>query len=116
MENFYTDNYKRVWGNKAIGDTTVVTTSNNEITVLSGSHEYTFSIPVGTYASSYARGESELVDAIKTVIQTNSYPIEVFLGGNHKDIKYNSLVFRLSDDSEIEEIRGSFYNAFFNSI
>ncbi|ASA22782.1 hypothetical protein [Paenibacillus donghaensis] len=116
MENFYTDNYGRVWGNKAIGNVSVVTTSNNEITISSGSHDYSFTIPTGTYASMYATGMSELVDTIKTVVQAQSYPIEVFLGGNHKDVKYNSIVFRLTDGAEIDNITGTFFDAFFDSI
>ncbi|MEK4006320.1 hypothetical protein [Paenibacillus sp. FSL H3-0333] len=113
MENFYTDTYGRVWGNKAIGDTSVVTTSNNEITISSGVHDYTFNVPAGTYSSMYVTGTSELVDAIKTVIQTNSYPIEAHLGGNHKDVKFNSLVFNLTDGTAIDSISGSFFEEFF---
>ncbi|QSF43561.1 hypothetical protein [Paenibacillus tianjinensis] len=116
MENFYTDNYGRVWGNKAIGDVSVITTANNEITISSGSHDYTFTIPEGTYNSMFVTGVSELVAAIKQTIQNNSFPIEVHFGGNHKDVKYNSLVFNLSDNSVIENISGTFFDTFFDSV
>lgn len=116
MENFYTDNYNRVWGNKAIGISVVITSTNNEVTIISATNEYVISIPSGVYHSQYVTGTSELIDAIKKEITTNSYPIEVFLGGNHKDIKYNSIVFRLADGSKIQDITGSFFDNFFNSI
>ncbi|OMD71235.1 hypothetical protein [Paenibacillus odorifer] len=116
MDNFYTDNYGRVWGNKAIADEVIITTSNNEITISSGNHEYTFNVPTGVYKSMYVTGTSELIEAIKTVIQNNSYPIEVFFGGNHKDVKYNSIVFRLSSGEEIQDITGTFYDHFFDAV
>jgi hypothetical protein len=113
LENFYTDQYGRVWGNKAISDTTIVTASNNEITISSGVHNHTFNVPVGTYSSMYVTSTSELVVAIKSTLQSNSYPIEVHFGGNHKDTKFNSLVFNMTDGSTIDNISGSFFDAFF---
>ncbi|QWU14463.1 hypothetical protein SAMN04487895_101773 [Paenibacillus sophorae] len=116
MEGFYTDAYGRVWGNKTVDETVVITSSNNEITISSAEDTYTFSVPTGIYKSMYVTSSSELVDAIHTTIQSNSYPIDVFLGGLHNDVKYNSIVFRLSDGTEITSISGTFFDNFFNSI
>jgi hypothetical protein len=112
MEGFYTDIYNRVWGNKAIDETVVITSSNNEITIFSAENSYALNVPVGTYKTSYVTGSSELVDIIRTAIQTSLYPIEVFLGGLHKDVKYNSIVFKLSDGAEIINISGTFFENF----
>lgn len=116
MDNFYTDQYERVWGNKEITGEVEVTSSNNVLNIESSSHVYTITVPTGVYVTAYTLNKSELIDAIKQEIQSNSYPVDVYLGGNHKDIKYNCIVFRLSDGSEIQDINGTFFDEFLDSI
>ncbi|WP_019639005.1 hypothetical protein [Paenibacillus fonticola] len=116
QDYFYVDPYNRVWGNKDIGGDMTVTSSNNTLNIESSSNIYTVTIPPGTYHTEYTLNKSELVEAIAEEFEHNQLPVEVYLGGNHKDVKYNSIVFRLSDGSEIQDINGTFFEAFFDSI
>lgn len=116
LEDFYIDTYKRVWGNKDIGGTVEITSSNNTLNIESSSNIYTITIPPATYHTEYTLNKSKLIEAIAEEFEYNQFPIHVYLGGNHKDVKYNSIVFHLSDGSEIQDISGSFFDEFFNSI
>lgn len=116
LEDFYVDTYNRVWGNKDIGGTVEVTSSNNTLNIESSSNIYTVTIPPGIYETEYTLNKSELIEVIANELEYNQFPIDVYLGGNHKDVKYNCIVFRLSDGSEIQDINGTFFDEFFNSI
>lgn len=116
LEDFYIDTYNRVWGNKDIGGAVEITSTNNTLNIESSNSIYTVTIPPGTYHTEYTLNKSELIEAIADEFEYNQFPVHVYLGGNHKDAKYNSIVFRLSDGSEIQDINGSFFDEFFNSI
>ena len=113
MEGYYTDSYKRVWGNRNIGGNAIVNPENNEINIQIEEDHYLFHIPNGSYRTEYTTSFSELVDTIKNQISIDGYPLEVYLGGNHQDEKFNVLVFRSPENKSITTIGGSFFNDFF---
>lgn len=113
MENFYTDQHGRIWGKRTIEDSTEVTAANNSLTIMATDSSYELTVPPGTYASFYTKGESELVDAITQEIENNLYPFHVYFGGIHTDEKYNVLVFTHHDGNEITDMAGTFFDNFF---
>lgn len=113
MDGFYTDNYKRVWGNKSINGDVVITDTNNTLTVKTDDSTYDIALRPGTYKTEYTTNYSELIDEIKNKIAASSFPIDVFLGGYHKDQKYNAVVVRMTNDKDIIGLSGTFFDAYF---
>lgn len=113
MNGFYKDSYKRVWGNKSINGEVVITTANNVLSVESADGIYEITLAPGTYRTEYTTNKSELIAEIQNKITISSFPIEVFLGGNHQDQKFNVVVLRLNNDKDIEDITGSFFEEYF---
>lgn len=113
MDEFFTDNYKRVWGNKTINGEIEITDQNNILTIETDDSTYDIAISPGAYATEYTRNYSGLIDEIKNKITLSSFPIEAFLGGYHKDQKYNVVVVRMTNGKDIINISGTFTNEYF---
>lgn len=113
MEGFYTDNYKRVWGNRAINGDIVITDQNNLFTVETDDSTYDITISPGTYFTEYTKNYSELIDEFKSKVTLSSFPVEVSLGGYHMDQKYNTVVVKMTNGKDILNLTGSFFDQVF---
>lgn len=115
MEGFYTDVYKRVWGNKPINGEIEITDLNNVLTIETDDGIYDITLSPGIYKTEYTTNYSELIEEIKDKINLSSFPIEAFLGGYHKDQKYNVVVVQMTNNKEILNISGTFFDEFFSA-
>ena len=116
MQGYYTDDYKRVWGQKSInGDITIVTDQNDKLNIETDVSSYEIQLKPKTYKTEYTTNYSELIREIKERLASQSHPIEVSLGGFHKDQKYNVVVLRMTNDKDIKNISGSFFDSYFKS-
>ncbi|WP_068620005.1 hypothetical protein [Paenibacillus tuaregi] len=114
MENLYTDVYQRIWGNYNIRGRITVSSANNSLTVKSSDGGiYTISVPGGEYQTDYVLQQSDLVDVINLKLQEISAPLTAYLGSISAEEKRNDVVFQMTNASEITEMTGSFYDAFF---
>ncbi|MGZ7444954.1 hypothetical protein [Paenibacillus sp. TH7-28] len=113
MEGFYIDSYKRVWGNKTINGEKAITDSNNVLTIEANDSTYDITLSPGSYKTEFTANDSELVDEIKNKVTLSGFPIEVLLGGYHKDEKYNVVVVRMTNGKDIINISGTFFDEYF---
>ncbi|MGM1044903.1 MAG: hypothetical protein ACQEXX_02015 [Bacillota bacterium] len=115
MENFYTDDYKRVWGNKKInGEIEIIAGQNDTLNIVSDGNSYTLTLPAKKYETEYTRSQSELVDELNNQISLSTLPFQALLGGYHKDQKYNVVVLRNINDQDITSITGTFFDHLFS--
>lgn len=116
MDDFYIDNYKRVWGNAHIDGDVTIHAANKTLTIQDENiQSYTISLTEGFYHTEYTKNSSELIEELNKQFRNNSLPIEALLGGYHKDEKYNTVVLRMTNERNITEISGSFCSQFLSA-
>ncbi|OIB04571.1 hypothetical protein AK95_13225 [Paenibacillus sp. LC231] len=114
MHSFYTDDYKRVWGNQTInGDVEIIMGTNDELNIFTDTESYTLTLPPGKYHTEYTTNVSELINELNHQISISPLPIQALLGGYHKDQKYNIVVLQMTNGKEIVDLTGSFFDSFF---
>lgn len=114
LNNFYVDDYKRVWGNASInGEIDIILGANDILNVFTDTESYTITLPPRKYTTEYTTNVSDLVEEINRQISLSPLPIEALLGGFHKDQKYNVVVLRMTNGKDIADLSGSFFDNYF---
>ncbi|GAB6930075.1 hypothetical protein JCM10914A_40580 [Paenibacillus sp. JCM 10914] len=114
MNSFYTDEYKRVWGNQTInGEVEIITGANDELNIFTDTESYTLTLRPGKYHTEYTTNVSALVDELNHQISISTLPIVALLGGYHKDEKYNIVVLQMTNGKEIVDVTGTFFDSYF---